>query len=166
MNYRDFIELLKQQTSTQQHESALRFSILICKTLYVDYKRFSEIENWGNADLLMDAINVCQQALQNSIDNSKIKELLPQIDSITPHMDDFGSDLGSYALNASAAVYETLQFILDNDNTHVYNIATYYTDSIDFKIQEEKELTEVEIEKHPLMVDAWNFVIEETKRGT
>jgi uncharacterized protein YjaG (DUF416 family) len=157
MNYRDFIELLKQQTSTQKHES---------EKLYVDYKRFSEIENWGNADLLMDAINVCQQALQNSIDNSKIKELLPQIDSITPHMDDFGSELGSYALNASAAVYETLQFILDNDNTHVYNIATYYTDSIDFKIQEEKELTEVEIEKHPLMVDAWNFVIEETKRGT
>ena len=78
-------------------------------------------------------------------------------------MDDFGSEIGSYALNSSAAVYETLEFITDKDKTHIYNIATYYTDTIDFKIQEERTLTEEAIENHPLMIEAWNFVIEQTK---
>jgi hypothetical protein len=80
-------------------------------------------------------------------------------------MDDFGSELGSYALNASASVYETLQFITDKDCTHIYSIATYYTDTIDFKIQEEKELTQFEIENHPRMIEEWNFVLEQTKNG-
>jgi uncharacterized protein YjaG (DUF416 family) len=165
MTYRDFTELLKQQTSAQEYKPALKFSILICQKLYFEYKKFTEVEDWGNADLLMDAINVCQQTLQNSVDGNKIKVLIPQVDSIIPDMDDFGSVLSSYALNASAAVYETLQFILDKDKSHVYNIATYYTDTIDFKIQEEKELTEMEKEKHPVIVEARNFVIDQTKNG-
>lgn len=78
-------------------------------------------------------------------------------------MDDFGNELGSYALNASAAVYESLEFIIDQDKTHIYNIATYYTDTIDFKIQEDRELSDLEIENHPLMIEAWNFIIEQTR---
>ena len=85
-----------------------------------------------------------KQAIEKPADVSQIKTLLPKIDLITPHMDDFGSsELGSYALNTCTSVYETLQFITDQDKTHIYNIATYYTDTIDFKIQEERTLTEL-----------------------
>jgi hypothetical protein len=46
-------------------------------------------------------------------------------------MDDFGSSvLGSYALNASASVCESLEFLLDNNKDHIVNVATYYTDTI------------------------------------
>ncbi|MFL5742616.1 MAG: DUF416 family protein [Flavisolibacter sp.] len=165
MNHRDFIELLKQQTSTLDYEYSLKFSILICKKLYFDYKRFTEVENWGNADLPMDAINFCQKVLQSPIESINAKILLTEVELITPDTEDFGSELGSYALNASAAVYETLRFILDRDTTHIYNIATYFTDTIDFKIQEQKELNEIEIEKHPAIIEAWNFVIDQTKNG-
>ena len=105
-----------------------------------------------------------KQAIEKPADVSQIKTLLPKIDLITPHMDDFGSsELGSYALNTCTSVYETLQFITDQDKTHIYNIATYYTDTIDFKIQEERTLTELEIQNHPQMIEAWNFIIEQTK---
>ncbi len=163
MNYQDYTTILKAQTSSQSYLSQLRFAILICKKLYFDYQKFTEMYNWGNADLLMDAIKVCETEIDNPVDMNYLKGLIPKIDLITPHMDDFGSELGSYALNASASVYETLEFIIDKDKTHIYNIATYYTDTIDFKIQEEKDLTDVEIESHPEMIDAWNFVIEQTK---
>jgi uncharacterized protein YjaG (DUF416 family) len=163
MNYREYTAILKHQTSSLVYQPQLKFAILICEKLYFDYQKFSELEKWGDPTLLMDAINVCQQVLENSVDIGRVKALIPKIDLITPDMDDFGSELGSYALNASAAVYETLEFITDRDQTHIYNIATYYTDTIDFKIQEVKQLTELEIENHPLMIEAWNFIIDQTK---
>lgn len=163
MNYRDYTTLLKSQTSSLAYHPQLQFAVLICKKMYFDYQKFTEAESWGDADLLMDAINVCQQALENSVDIEKIQSLLPKIDLIIPDMDDFGNELGSYALNASAAVYESLEFIIDQDKTHIYNIATYYTDTIDFKIQEDRELSDLEIENHPLMIEAWNFIIEQTR---
>jgi uncharacterized protein YjaG (DUF416 family) len=167
MNYTDYITLLKIQTNSQPRLQQLKFAVTICKKLYFGYKNFVEVYQWGDADLLMDAINICERSITNSSDLDQIKELIPKIDLITPHMDDFGgNEIGSYALNASASVYETLEFIIDHDKTHIFNIATYYTDTIDFKIQEERELTELEIENHPLMIEAWNFIIDQTKNGT
>lgn len=165
MNYKEYTRLLKIQTASQAYEPQLKFAILICKKLYFDYQKFTEVENWGDSNLLMDAINVCQKALDHSDNTHEIKALLTKLESIIPDMDDFGNELGSYALNASAAVYETLEFIVDKDKTHIYNIATYYTDTIDFKIQEDKELTDLEIENHPVMIEAWNFVLEQTSDG-
>jgi uncharacterized protein YjaG (DUF416 family) len=163
MNHQEYTTLLKSNTFTLAYKPQLKFAVLICKKLYFDYQKFTEVYNWGDANLLMDAILICEQAIENAIDINQVKELLPKIESIAPDMDDFGSELGSYALNASASVYETLQFIADKDSKHIYSIATYYTDTIDFKIQEGKELTQLEIENNPLMIEAWNFVLEETK---
>lgn len=163
MNYKDYITILQSQTSKGSYEHQLKFAALICKKLYFDYEKFTELENWGNADLLMDAINVCQNALEQPADSDIIKAVLPQIEQITPDMGDFGSWSGSYALNAVASVYEMLEFILDRDKTHIYNIATLYTDTIDFKIREEDDLTDLEIERHPRMIEAWNFIIEQTQ---
>jgi uncharacterized protein YjaG (DUF416 family) len=165
MNYKEYTTILKSQILKGYYEHQLKFAVLICEKLYFDYQKFTETENWGNADLLMDAIRICQKAINNPVDTNQIKCFLPEIDQVTPDTNDFGDWSGSYALNASASVYETLEFILDKDNTHIYNIGTLYTDTIDFKIQEEKDLTDQEIEKHPRMIEAWNFIIEQTKNG-
>lgn len=84
------------------------------------------------------------------------------VDLIVPHTNDFGSAPGSYALNASAALYETLEYILDKNSQHIYNIGTYYTDNSDFKIQEERTLAEIEIELNPVTQTAWNFGLEQS----
>ena len=166
MNYRGYIAILKNQTNSQSYEEQLLFALMICKKLYFQYLKFVDKYQWGDADLLLDAINFCEQSIKQSADSIKINELLPRIDSIIPDMDDFQSDFqASYALNASITVYETLEFIKDQNKNHIYNIATYYTDTINLKIQEEKTLTELEIENHPLMIEAWNFIIEHTKHG-
>jgi len=165
MNHKEFTTILKTQTSIGSYELQLKFAVLICEKLYFDYQKFAETENWGNADLLMDAIRICQKALNNSIDTNQIKSLLPEIDQITPDTNDFGDWSGSYALNACTSVYETLEFNLDKDKMHIYNIGTFYTDTIDFKIQEKGILTDLEIENHPGMIEAWNFIIEQTKNG-
>jgi uncharacterized protein YjaG (DUF416 family) len=162
MNYPEFISAFKNQVSALPYRRQLEFAIAISKTLFPEYQAFFEYHNWGNPDLLLDAINMAEQSFNSSIEQEKIEEMIPKIDSIVPHMDDYGDEIGSYGLNASAAVYETLQFILDKDQTHIYNIGIYYTNTIDFKIQEEQELSDDEIDQHPLMIQAWNYVIEQT----
>ena len=47
-------------------------------------------------------------------------------------------------MNASAAVYETLEFLIDRNSKHILNIGTYTTDTIDFKIQGDDDLIEQE----------------------
>ena len=164
MNYREYVAIVKSQISSRSYIEQLKFAVLVCQKLYFYYQKFYTIYEWGNPDLLIDAILLCQKAIDNSTDINQIKKILPEIDKIVPETEDFGNELGSYALNASAVVYETLAFIADRNSNHIYNIATYYTDTVDFKIQEEKSLSQEEKENHPLMIEAWNFVIEETRK--
>jgi hypothetical protein len=79
MNYRDFTELFRKQISFLEYRSAMKFSILICKKLYIDYKRYTEVEDWGNADIVMETIDLCQKAVESSIDSNKIKISIHQI---------------------------------------------------------------------------------------
>ena len=161
MNYKDFTAEIKRRIPKLSYSRQLELSIIICKKLLPEYQIFSQAYEWGEPKLLSDAIKKCEQALTVKPNIPELKTMLPKIDKIVPHMDDFGDYMGSYALNASASVYETLQFIIDKDATHIFNISTYYTDTIDFKIQEDEDLTEDEIDNHPLMVEARNFLLGE-----
>jgi uncharacterized protein YjaG (DUF416 family) len=163
MTYQDFTNTLQNQISLMPPKRQLELAIKICKELFFEYQNFFELYKWGNSDLLLDGINLSENALNGNQDFPNIKELIPKIDSITPDTDDFGSELGSYALNASTSVYETLEFLTDNDTGHIVNICTYYTDTVDFKVQEKAELTQEQIDKHPLMIKARQFLLIQTK---
>jgi uncharacterized protein YjaG (DUF416 family) len=163
MNYQKFTTLLKNQASSLSYGRQLEFAITISKKLCFDYQKFFEVYQWGDPDLLMDAINLCQLAAESNIDKAKVKTFITKVESITPDMDDFGTEIVSYALNASASVHETLEFLVDRDSIHIYNIGTYYTDTTDFKIQEEGTLTDRQISNHPAMIEAWNYILELTK---
>jgi uncharacterized protein YjaG (DUF416 family) len=163
MTYQDFTRTIQNKISVLPQKRQLQLAIKVCKELFFGYQKFSEFYGWGNPDLLLDGINLSEKALSNKPDNSKIKEIISEIAAVIPDMDDFGSELGSYALNASASVCETLEFLIDHDAAHIVNITTYYTDTIDIKVQEETELTMEEIDKHPLMIKARQFLLEETK---
>ncbi|KIO75086.1 hypothetical protein TH53_22870 [Pedobacter lusitanus] len=85
---------------------------------------FSENRSWGDVGVLKDSISFCRN--------------------------EFGDFDSSYALNASAVVYELLEYLLDKDISHIYNISTYVTDTIDFKLGEaDPSLTNEELENHP-----------------
>jgi len=166
MNYTEYRTHLQTQISTLSYSKQLEFAVLICEKLCPNYRQFSDYYGWGDPDVFEDTVKTLKNEIIKPNDTDLLKSLLPKIDKIAPHMDDFGSDLGSYALNASGAVYETLEFILDRQSFHIANIATYYTDTVDFQIQEETDLTESEIDNNETMIAAWNFVITHTSNGT
>jgi uncharacterized protein YjaG (DUF416 family) len=159
MNYKEYVLLFRKQLEALSYQKQFDLALAVCKKLYFDYEKFVEVHQWGDADLLMHAIKLCEQGKAGLIDRWEIEKMLPRLDAIIPDMDDFGDEIGSYGLNASAAVYETLQFLLDKDRTHIYNIGNYLTDTVDFRIQEGRSLREDEIEKHPVMLEAWNYIL-------
>lgn len=162
MVYKDFVTAFKKQVHAVSYEQGLQLAITVCKRLYPDYAHFVLTENWGDKDLLIDAIQLCEQTQKESIDISRINDLIAKIDTVIPDMDDFGNYDGSYALNAAASVYETLHFILDKDPIHLYHIGAHLTDTIDFKINEKEDLSDDQIDKHPMMLEARNFLLQQT----
>jgi uncharacterized protein YjaG (DUF416 family) len=159
MKHNEYVLLFKKQLQTLSYQKQVDLALTVCKKLYSDYVKCVEVHQWGDADILMDAITLCEQGQTGLVERVKVEEMLPKVDAITPHMDDFGDEISSYGLNASAAVYEMLQFLIDKHREHIYNIGNCFTNTIDFKIQEQRDLTEAEIEKHPMMVEAWDFIL-------
>jgi|SRR5688572_11712717 len=161
MKYEDFDRTFKSQTTNLSWEKQLSLSVSICKKLFYDYQKFSERNDWGDPDLLLDAINLAEKSLSHNRDMTAVTALLQKVNEITPDTEDFVD--ASYALNACTAVYETLEFTVDSDPTHIYNIGRYLTDTIDFKIRESDHLTQDQIDKHPLMIETRQYLIEATR---
>jgi uncharacterized protein YjaG (DUF416 family) len=161
MKYEEFVRKFKSQSAAIPRDKQLSLAITICKKLFFDYQKFSDENNWGQPDLLLDAINLADKSRSQEVDLANMKLLLPKIDQITPDTEDFGN--ASYALNACIAVYETLEFMVDNDPTHIYNVGTYFTDTVYAKIQEDADLTMDQVDNHSQMIEAREFLIEFTR---
>lgn len=145
----EFKALFKNKIDKSGSDVLVDFGLNICERLLPDYVLFSENRSWGNAAVLKDSINFCRNK-ENTQKYTAIQNYLDKLDPNIPDMDAFGDFDGSYALNASAALYELLEYLLDKDTSHMYNISTYMTDTIDFKLSEaDPNLTNEELESHP-----------------
>jgi uncharacterized protein YjaG (DUF416 family) len=164
MKYDEFISEFNHQVYSINYDKQLTLAIDVCKKLYFEYVDFSEKYQWGNKDVLLDAISLVEQSRTSDIKQTLIDNTLRQLDTITPDMDDFDSDeVASYALNACVAVYNSVQFITDKQPKHIYDIGICLTDTIDFKVQEQQTLTQVEIDDSPMIIEARKYLIEMTK---
>ena len=164
MKYEEFITKFNRQVFSIDNNQRLNLAIEVCKKLYFDYVEFSEKYQWGDKDVLMDAIKILEQSQTQEINKSLVEQTLKKIGTITPDMDDFGGEeLASYALNTCVAIYSSLEFLLDKLPKHIYNVGICLTDTIDFKIQENQDLPEEEIDKNPLMIEARKYLVDKSK---
>ena len=163
-NYRANLE---KNISQLSHSSKLEFVIDICQRLLPDYKSFVIKHNWGDYQLLSDSLDYCvRYSNLEKIDKENTNKLIKRIDLLMPDTEDFGDIEASFALNASAAVLETLEFITDKSDQHILNIASYMYDTIDFQVQNKyKDLTTEEIDNHSMLIDEMNLQIKKTKKN-
>lgn len=164
MQYKNFTSTFSKQVFELEIGKQIDLAIVICKKLYFEYQLFTKVHKWGDSDILIDCILLIERSKNEEIDSVTVLKAIDNLATITPDMDDFGDNIGFYALNTCVAVHETLQFLLEPLPKFIYNVGIALTDTVDFKIQEDVELTNVEIDKHPLMVEARNFLIQETKQ--
>jgi len=158
MTSSEFVTLFKSKVDLTSLDVLTDFGLDICDRLLPEYTSFSENHNWGNPDLLKECIEFCRLHKGTQVNHSDVKSYFDKLDPIIPDMDDFGDFDSSYALNASCAVYELLEYLSDKDTSHIFNISTYMTDTIDFKLSEaDASLTNEELESHQDIVEEWKY---------
>ena len=161
MTLQEFTNTFKKQVDKLSYQRQLDLSISVCKKLFFDYQKFYEENDWGNPDILLDAINLIERSRIEKPDQTVLNAMLQKIDEVTPDTEDFGE--ANYAVNASGAIYETIEFLLNRKTEHIYNIGTYLIDTVDAKVQGDDDLSEDEIDQHPQMVETKNYLLEETR---
>lgn len=161
MTFQEFTSTFRNQVDRIPYQRQLDLSLSICKKLFFDYQEFYEDNDWGNPDILLDAINLIEQSRTEKPNQTALRAILQKVDEVTPDTEDFGE--ANYAVNASGAIYETIEFLLDRKTEHIYNIGTYLIDTVDAKVQGDDDLSEDEIDQHPQMVEAKNYLLAETR---
>ncbi|WP_125185355.1 DUF416 family protein [Botryobacter ruber] len=156
---------IKLQLEKLPFQRSVDFALDICKRLLPDYINFHQKRNWGDPVKLKEAITFCEiSKFSLKIDEDKVKEYKEAVEAVTPDMDDFGDCDGSYALNAACSVLELLDYIIDKDKVHLWNISTLMADTIDFKLREEDEsLTHEHLVEHPQLLKELHYQLELTK---
>jgi uncharacterized protein YjaG (DUF416 family) len=165
MRFDEFIIAFKDNVYALAFERQIDLAVFVCKRLFPDYVAFTNEHHWGNFDLLLDGIGLVEHARNGTVNQPEVERLLQEVEMNIPDSDDFGDASGSFGQNASAAVGELLQFLLDRDAEHIYNIGTYLTDTVDLKVHELGCQTEEEIDSHPLMLEARQTLIDLSANG-
>ncbi len=157
MTYEAFINNFKSHIIALSYKERLSLAISVCEKLFVDYQDFYEENNWGDPGVLLEAIKLCRLSQTDNVEEIHLKEALVKFDRITPDTEDFSN--ASYALNACVAICGTLEFIMDKEAMHVFNVGVCLTDTIDVGVREEGDLTEEQIDEHPMMIEAREFLL-------
>ncbi|ANE49443.1 DUF416 family protein [Flavisolibacter tropicus] len=157
MVFIEFEKSLKQRAQLLSYQDRISHGISICKRLFPYYKEFVNESSFGNPDVLLDSIRFVETGKQ---DSDQLHEFLESLEEVCPDTEDY--DGGEFALNACGAVNALLLQVAEpNDEEHYIEIAMSYYDTIDAKVHDEneEELSEEEIENHPLLIEARHFLL-------
>jgi len=160
MTYQEFTDKYKLRVTKTSYDNQLQLALSVCKKLFFEYQLFSDKNSWGDPDMLLDAIKIIEKVHSPSFYKGLIPKTIASMITITPDTEDFEN--ASYVLNACVSVCESLEFLLERDAEHIYPIGTILTDSFDFKIQEDSDLTQKEIDRNPIMIEKRNYLLKLT----
>jgi uncharacterized protein YjaG (DUF416 family) len=137
------------------YQEGLQLGLAISKRLFFEYRAFVHETGWGNPDVLLDALSYIESG---GVDPNVMEHHQVEIEQVTPDSDDFGDSAS--ALNACTAIFNLLAFAKGpNDQSLLYEVGIAYYDTIDEKVQEEEDLSEEEMAKHPFLIEAKRFLL-------
>jgi uncharacterized protein YjaG (DUF416 family) len=159
-----FSTQLASQIASLNKSQRLAFGLDLCNRLLPDYMAFFQEYNWGDPGVLSRSLEYVESSINTEIDEDKVNELMDELDLVIPDTEEFGDFSTSYAINASCAVWELLEYLLDDDQTHFMHMSTLATDTIDFKLQEiDDTLTAEELATHPMLVKEWQYQLAKSR---
>ncbi|MDP4218639.1 MAG: DUF416 family protein [Bacteroidota bacterium] len=131
------INQLKDLDSTKQ----MTFAYLTCERLYPNYVNFSRQYNFGDPEILKDALDrIYRYLLYKEIDKEKLILLIKEVEENTPEPGDFDSILASSALDACTAIIESLNSLVNDQPPQLDNISVIATDTVSMYIHDRDNL--------------------------
>jgi uncharacterized protein YjaG (DUF416 family) len=135
-----FAEEAATQIPLLTTSAKIAFAYAICERLTPHYQAFFEAERWGDPLRIQSALVLLRQAVSAPPAVADLQQNYRQIEEITPDSDDFGSSLGSFALDTCCAILSTLDFVLKGTDQYVLDVATFARNTVDLYVQEIEEL--------------------------
>ena len=134
-------EVLSDKLEELSKEKKIVFGASCCERLLPNYKKFVEVEKWGDFESLRSALNeIWKHVVESKMPQQKISGLIDKCDKITPDAEDFSSIYTSFAIDAGGAIYELLQYCLDGKTKYLVDIASFARDTVDMYIQERDDM--------------------------
>jgi uncharacterized protein YjaG (DUF416 family) len=128
---------LKNQLSTLSLQQKALFAGLTCEKMLPSYILFSQVEKWGDSQVLEQCINLLYSFSVNpeAVTREITEQLQQDFYEVFPDLNDFESREASFAFDTCAAVDYSLLFLLERDNESILDVSTSITDTIDMFIQ-------------------------------
>jgi hypothetical protein len=130
----------------------------MCERFYPDYVFFYEHFSFGDVRVTREAIDFIRcSIIDQTISAEEATSHYHSLNLCTPDTDDFTTVYISNALDACNTIFNSLQFMLDSDFSHIEYVSRYGTDRVDRDLLAtiESDTISDEMEKsvrnHPLM---------------
>ncbi len=134
------------------------FAYLTCERLYPNYVYFSNNFNFGDSDILREAIDfVYANLFKVSPNKNDVNSLIERVEKLLPDTGEFDTIFVSSALDACSCVLHTLSFMIDKQPSELKHILTCATDTVDMYVREIEDISASDkdfmrkVYEHPLM---------------
>lgn len=160
-----FEQDIKDKLIRLSEKKRILFALLIVDKLYPHYAAFQGKYNWGDSALLFDAIGLVYQYIidDSSVFNREIEDTIAKIDKIIPDMDDFGSALSSFALNASISIQNALKYLVDKNIDNITDIVSLTLDTLDLFIQDKEDFDTLDPSRD-IQIEHDSYMVQEQER--
>ncbi len=156
IDFANYTETIKAQTALLSQREKVALCVVCCLRLEPLYRRFTVTESWGDNEALME----CRDSAFGWLDGLGVDtpRLQQEIEPHIPYTDDFGSILGSFALNAGLAHLDLLAQLQTNDNEPLIDALQMCYDTVDFAVQTtidpscKSSIPSTDIDFHPMML--------------
>lgn len=154
-----FIEKdVKNRLENLSEAAKIIFAASCCERALPSYKKFVEIEHWGDYEFFRDTLNeIWMHAYNKKIPEDRLQQLIKQASCLMPDEEDFESIFTSYALEASIAICNALKYCLTKEIKKLISIPKLLIATVDLFVQEQHDMNpsdlmlEEKIIKDPLM---------------
>jgi len=155
VGYQEYKKLIAKGTDSLGQRERVALCLLCCYRLAPFYSEFSRTENWGD----VTSFATCREkaVLWLRGETESLTFLREELDPHIPDMDDFGSALGSIALNAGCAHLDLIEQSNSDEPKPLDDALMMCYESVYFCIGEAldpeatRPLTDSEIVNHEMM---------------
>jgi uncharacterized protein YjaG (DUF416 family) len=124
-------EQLKSLLLLLDFHRRLAFGLSCAERLYPNYLAFVHAHHWGDAAAVRQALDLGWQALDEQPgDQSDMAHICSKVQAAAPDTEDFGTVLGSLALDAANAAELILLFLDERSVDHIIEIASLCCDTV------------------------------------
>lgn len=132
---------LRKQLSSLTHEARIVFGASCCERMLPNYKKFEEIEGWGNTQVFRDVLDIAwRSCFKNELNPKKVELLIEKCYEVLPDEEDFDSIYTSYAINAGSGICSIIEICIDDDLDNLVSIAELSVSTVDLFVQEKNDM--------------------------